>query len=233
MTETAESRRGRASGYVRVSIGEQAESGLGLMHQRTAVAAIAERLVLPLAETFEDAGFSGALDLEDRPGLLNAIGALKRGDVLIVARRDRLGRDVVAVALIERLVARKGARIVSAAGEGTESDDPTAILIRRIHDVFAEYERLLIGSRTKAALRAKKAQGLRVGTIPYGFLLAGDGRTLQPNPTEQHALKIIRECRDSGYTLVQIAAELNRRDCRTRAGSEWRHQYVSRLLNAA
>jgi DNA invertase Pin-like site-specific DNA recombinase len=69
-------------------------------------------------------------------------------------RKDRLGRDVVAVALVERLISRKGARLVSAAGEGTDSDDPTAILMRRIVDAFSEYERLLIGARTKAALRA-------------------------------------------------------------------------------
>ena len=110
---------------------------------------------------YQDAGLSGSKGIEDRPGLLDAVNALKRGDTLLIAKRDRLGRDVVAVALIERLIAHKGARVVSAAGEGTDSDEPTALLMRRIVDAFGEYERLLIGSRTRAALKAKRAQGLR------------------------------------------------------------------------
>jgi hypothetical protein len=52
--------------------------------------------------------------------------------VLLVAKRDRLGRDVLNVAMIERLLERKCARVVSAAGEGTEDDGPTSILMRQI-----------------------------------------------------------------------------------------------------
>lgn len=59
--------------------------------------------------------------------------------------------------------------MVSAAGEGTDSDNPTDILMRRIVDAFGEDERLLIGARAKAALRAKRAQGLRAGDVPFGF----------------------------------------------------------------
>ena len=84
--------------------------------------------------------------------------------MLIVAKRDRLGRDVIAVAMIERLAERKGARILSAAGEGTEGSDPASMLQRRILDAFSEYERLIIGARTKAALKAKRARGEAAGT---------------------------------------------------------------------
>jgi hypothetical protein len=51
------------------------------------------RLGLPLATIYEDAGLSGSLSLEDRPGLLEAVAAVGRGDTLLVAKRDRLGRD--------------------------------------------------------------------------------------------------------------------------------------------
>src|SRR5438067_7782716 len=93
----------RAWAYLRVSTDKQAESGLGLEAQQASVTACASRLGLPLAAVFMDAGTSGALAIEDRPVLLDAIGAIKRGDVLIVAKRDRIGRDVIAVAMIERL----------------------------------------------------------------------------------------------------------------------------------
>ena len=131
--------------------------------------------------------------------LLDAVAALKRGDVLLVAKRDRLGRDVIAVAMIERLIAKRGARVQSAAGEGTESNDPAAMLMRRLIDSFAEYEKLLIGARTRAALGAKRRRGERIsGIISFGFRLAGDGRQLIAHDGEQSTLKAIRAARAEG-----------------------------------
>jgi DNA invertase Pin-like site-specific DNA recombinase len=97
-----------AIAYLRVSTDRQADSGLGLEAQHASIAACAARLGVRLAEVFSDAGTSGSLTIEDRPVLLDAVASLKRGDVLIVAKRDRLGRDVIAVAMIERLVATRG-----------------------------------------------------------------------------------------------------------------------------
>lgn len=219
----------RAFGYLRVSTDGQAESGLGLDAQRSAINAAAARHGLVLADTFTDAGLSGALELEDRPGLFAAVNALKRGDVLLVAKRDRLGRDVVAVAMLERLVTRKGARILSAAGEGTEGTDAASLLQRRILDAFSEYERLIIGQRTKAALRAKREKGERAGNVPFGYQLGADGQTLDINGDEQRVIGLLRELRTAGYTLRQIADELNAQGFTTRRGTAWRHQYVAAL----
>jgi DNA invertase Pin-like site-specific DNA recombinase len=155
----------RAIGYIRVSTEQQADSGLGLEAQQTNIAGAALRLGLELSRTFVDAGTSGSLAIEDRPVLLDAVATLRRGDVLLVAKRDRLGRDVIAVAMIERLIAKRGARVVSAAGEGTDSDDPAALLMRRLIDSFAEYERALIAARTRAALAAKRRRGERVSGL--------------------------------------------------------------------
>lgn len=216
-------------GYLRVSTDGQADSGLGLDAQRSAIAAAAARHQLTVAEYFTDAGLSGALELANRPGLFAAVNALKRGDVLIVAKRDRLGRDVIAVAMLERLTTRKGARILSAAGEGTEGDDASSMLQRRILDAFAEYERLIIGQRTRAALQAKRARGQRAGNLPYGFTLNADGSTLDVRADEQRVLSLLRELIAAGFTLREVAAELNRQGFRTRCGSAWRHQYVANL----
>lgn len=221
----------RAVAYLRVSTDQQADSGLGLEAQQASITTAVGRLGLELAAVFTDAGTSGSLGIADRPVLLDAVAALRRGDVLIVAKRDRLGRDVIGVAMIERLIVKKGARLVSAAGEGTDTDDPSAVLMRRMIDSFAEYERLLIGARTRAALAAKKRRGERISRfVPFGSRLASDGRTLEPAPIEQDALGILRECRAAGYSLQAIADELNRLGTRTRAGSRWRFEYVRSLL---
>lgn len=223
-----------ARASTRVSTDEQAESGLGLAAQEKACRACAERLGLELASVHADEGVCSVTPVDKRPGLMAALAELKKGDVLIVAKRDRLGRDPIIMATIEALLKRKGARVVSAGGEGTEGDGPTDILMRRMIDAFAEFERALIRSRTKAALAIKKERGERYSTrLPYGTELAGDGKTLLPCAAELEVIALIRDLRAGGMTLEGIAAELNSRGIRRRGGSPWVYQFVARLLKTA
>jgi DNA invertase Pin-like site-specific DNA recombinase len=223
----------RAIAYLRVSTDRQADSGLGLEAQRASVTAAAARHGYELGGEFVDAGASGALALEDRPGLHAAIGELRRGDVLLVAKRDRLARSVMIMLLIEQQVVRRRARILSAAGEGTETGDPTdptARLTRGMLDLVGEFERGIIAARTRAALAAKKARGERAGTVPFGYGLGADGQRLVPRADEQDILRLVRELHDAGHSLRAIADELNRRGYRARSGAAWRHQYVAKQL---
>lgn len=230
---TGPSGDGSVIGYLRVSTAEQAHSGLGLAAQQSAIVAGAARLGLPIASMHVDAGVSGGLSLEQRPGLLSALDALGKGDVLLVAKRDRLGRDVLNVCLIQKLVDRKGARVVSAAGEGSDDDGPTSVLMRQIIDAFSQYERALIRARTSAAMRVKKVKGERAGNVAFGFQVGADGRTLTEDVTEQRTLLVLRHLHGSGKSLRAIAAELNRLGLRTRCGGDWRHQYVHDHVLAA
>ena len=216
--------------YLRVSTDEQAESGLGLEAQLAACRGAADRLGLPIASTLQDDASAG-LPLDRRPVLVDAIAALGPGDVLLVAKRDRLSRgDGFATGMIEAAVRRTVARVVSAAGEGTDDDSPGNILFRRIVDAFAEYERLIIKARTKAALAAKRARGERTGQVPYGRRLAGDGRTLEPDAAEAAAVGLVRELKAAGMSLRGIARELDRRGVPTKSGRPWRHTTIRDLL---
>jgi DNA invertase Pin-like site-specific DNA recombinase len=220
----------RAVIYLRVSTDEQAESGLGLEAQLAACKAMAARMGWEVVVILEDA-MSGGLPLEKRTILMDALAELGKGDVLLVAKRDRLSRgDMMTTAMIEAAVQRAGARVVSAAGEGTESDDPASVLMRRIIDAFGEYERLLIKARTRAALKAKKARGERYGQVPYGHRLAGDGTRLEPDPAEAAAVALILELRAARMTLRAIAGELDRRAVPTKSGRPWRHSTVHDVL---
>jgi len=95
--------------YLRVSTDEQTESGAGLAAQTDACRQHAQRCVAELIGPFADEGVGGASALDKRPQLLGALAELSRGHVLLVAKRDRLGRDPIAVAMIEAAVRRKGA----------------------------------------------------------------------------------------------------------------------------
>jgi DNA invertase Pin-like site-specific DNA recombinase len=220
-------------GYIRVSTDQQAESGLGLEAQKKAIEAYAGNLGYHVTQFFSDEGLSGTLSLEKRPGILQAISALSKGAILVIAKRDRLGRDPLIIAMIESAIARKGARIASAAGEGTGNDDPSSILMRRMVDAFAEYERLIIGTRTKAALRIKKEKGQRVGHIPFGYKLAQDGIQLEPNISEQQILQSIKRMRSRGYSIRETAMKLNKKNLLNRGQSLWNHASIFRVLNNA
>lgn len=221
---------GRAVGYRRVSTQDQADSGLGLGAQQTIIAVAAHRLNLSVATTFTDAGFSGSLGLEQRPGLADALNAVQRGDVLLVAKRDRIARDAFVAVPVEREVERKGARIISAAGEGTETDDPAAVFTRRILDAVSELERALIASRTRAAMAEARKRGQRIGRIPFGRRLAPDGVHLEQDEHEQMILSHIRLLRAKGYALVTIAEHLNAAGHCNRYGRPWTRQFVGQLL---
>ena len=62
--------------------------------------------------------------------------------------------------------------------------------------VMAEFERDLVSERTTVALGHKRDRGERVGKVPFGFTLAGDGINLVPNDQEQQIINLIGQLRD-------------------------------------
>jgi DNA invertase Pin-like site-specific DNA recombinase len=93
----------------------------------------------------------------------------------------------------------------------------------------SQWEREAIGERTRDALRHKKAQGQRVGTVPFGYRLAADGESLEPEEREAAILDTIRDCRRAGFSLQATADVLNARGHRTRKGSAWQVRTVHHL----
>ena len=231
-----------AVAYLRVSTDEQAESRAGLEAQLHAIRRHCERHGLTLSGTYSDEGVSGAAQLDKRPGLLDAVNAVTRGAVLLVSKRDRLARDVVACAVVERMVAKRGGRVVSVAGEGTDSDDATSILMRRIVDAFSEHERLVIAARTRAALQAKRRRGERAGRLPLGYTLApADTATtrsrsglpvaLVPVEAQLKVVERIQREHTAGLSMRTIAQRLTADEIPTSTGkARWCHSTVQRVL---
>lgn len=221
---------GRVVAYLRVSTDDQT---LGPEAQRAAVERWCATHGATLIATFED-HVSGGAAIEKRPGLVAALDALAehRAGVLLIAKRDRLARDPIIAAMTERLVERAGARVLSAAGEGTEGDDPGAVLMRRMIDAFAEYERALIRARTRAALGVKRGRGERVGQIPFGYWLAADRVHLETHDEEQRAVARVRSLRADGLSLDAVAARLNAEGVPAR-GERWYGMTVGRILARA
>ena len=221
----------RAIGYIRVSTEKQADRGVSLEAQSEKVRAMAVVQGAELAEVIVDAGES-AKSL-DRPGMARLLAMVdsKAVDVVIIAKLDRLTRSVKDLAeLLERFT-RRGVSLVSVA-ESLDTGTAAGRLVLNIMTAVSQWEREAIGERTRDAMSHKKANGERVGTIPFGFRMGEDG-LLAEDAAEQGVLSRIRELKAAGRTVREIADELNRQGYTTRRGTAWRFQYVAAALKAA
>jgi DNA invertase Pin-like site-specific DNA recombinase len=147
----------RVTGYVRVSTEEQAVSGAGLEAQRRAILAECKRRGWELVETIEDAGYS-AKDLK-RPGVQEALRALEAGDAkaLVVAKLDRLSRSMLDFAAL-MATAQKQHWALVALDCAVDTSTPAGEAMAHVLATFGQFERRLIGQRTKEALAVKNAK---------------------------------------------------------------------------
>jgi DNA invertase Pin-like site-specific DNA recombinase len=218
--------------YLRASTKEQGTSGLGLEAQRAALDKFAEAEGFTVAGVFVEVA-SGKLDIEDRPGLRDALAmARKLKAPIIVSKLCRLSREV---AFVSGLMARGIPFIVAAFGTGVDN------LMLHIHAAMNENERRIIGQRTKDALAAKKARGIQLGFVqhkdPEAIIRArAAGNATNAAKAAEFAANIVPEIKrlkDSGLTLDKIAAELTKQGRKTMNSREWHKSTISRLLKVA
>lgn len=221
----------RAVGYVRVSTDKQAGEGVSLDAQAAKVRAMATVQGASLVELVTDAGASGKS--LHREGLSRVLALVASGsvDVVIVAKLDRLTRSVRDLADLLDTFAKYRVSLVSVA-ESLDTGTAAGRLVLNVMASVSQWEREAIGERTRDALRHKKANGQRVGTVPFGYQLGADGFSLVANLDEQRAVRVLRELRDAGYTLQAIADELNAQGFTTRRGTPWRVHTVHHNLRA-
>ena len=176
-------------GYMRVS---KADGSQLLDLQRDALLAAGvepEHLYQDLA--------SGKRD--DRPGLAACLKALRRGDVLVAWKLDRLGRDLRhLVNPVHEFTGRgAGLRILTGQGAAVDTTTPAGKLVFGIFAALAEFERELIVERTKAGLAAARARG-RHGGRPYK-MTAAKLRLAQAAMADQET-NVGDLCRELGIT---------------------------------
>jgi len=208
-----------AVAYIRVSKDEQK---LGPEAQRASIEAWAAREGVTVAAWHVDAGVCSVTPIDERPALGAALASLREhgAGALVVAKRDRIARDVMLTAMVERAAGAIGAAVVSAAGEGNGAT-PADQFMRTVIDGAAQYERALIRARTKGALAVIRARGQKTGGgVPFGYALADDGRTLVPVATEQATIARARE----------IAGILAAEGHVSRKGGAFAAPQVSRML---
>jgi DNA invertase Pin-like site-specific DNA recombinase len=208
---------GKFIAYYRVSTERQGQSGLGLEAQRKAVTDWLEGCNWTMIAEFTEIE-SGKKS--DRPELEKALRECKRrGATLVIARLDRLARNVH---FISGLMERKVPFVA------VEFPDATPVMLH-IHAAMAEHERKLISERTKAGLERAKARGVKLGT--YGKTLARENRRLASEQANR-LRPVIKELREAGKgTVREIMEELNRRGIKTPRAGNWHPHTVNVLLH--
>ena len=177
----------------RVSTEEQGRRGAGLAAQRRLIQSACTDRGYELIELVEDSGHS-AKSL-DRPGITRVLEQLdaKGSGALMVAKLDRLSRSLLDFAGLMERARRQGWALI-ALDLGVDTSTPAGEMMANILATFAQFERRMIGQRTKDALAQKRASGVRLGRP----------RSLPPQVID----RIVAE-REAGGTLQAIADHLN------------------------
>jgi DNA invertase Pin-like site-specific DNA recombinase len=206
----------RVLAYVRVSSDEQADSRAGLEAQRAAIQAECMRRAWEIVEVIEDAGYS-AKDMR-RPGVQAALDELERGraDGLVVAKLDRLSRSMLDFTALMAKAQKQGWALV-ALDCAVDTTTPAGEAMAHVLATFAQFERRLIGQRTREALAVKRKQGVRLG---------------RPQSIPPRLARRIRSMRTRGLTLQAICDKLNSEGVPTpRGGSTWRPTSLRAVLS--
>lgn len=204
--------------YYRVSTKRQGQSGLGLEAQQALVAPYADSILHSFTEVE-----SGKVDA--RPQLDAALAMCREtGASILIAKIDRLSRDAAFLLTLRKA----GVDIVAA-------DMPNAGTLEfGVRAVVAQHEREEISKRTKDALAAAKARGIKLGcpNPRAGGLASGAARREKQQAVAKQAMPIISALRDAGASLRAIAGKLNDAGIPTALGGKWYAASVSNIINA-
>lgn len=217
----------QAIGYVRVSTEQQANEGVSLEAQKAKIAAWCAAHDYELVQVFVDAGISGK-KMDNRPELLKARAAVKKGMALVAYSLSRLARSTKDLILISEEVAKKNGDLVSLS-EQIDTTTAAGKMMFQMLAVLSEFERNLTAERTKGALQHKKATNQKyTNQTPYGFQ-AIEGRLVQVKK-EAKVVAEIQAARSVGNTLQSIADSLNGRSIPTKTGKTWQPATIHLLL---
>lgn len=201
--------------YIRCSTEEQANSRLGLEAQSEALRLAADRRGWTIDREYIDAGHTGAH--MRRPALTRLLRQVRRGDIVMFLRLDRISRSVADFGtLIDR--SRAGGWAIVCLDPDLDLTTPNGELVANVLVSVAQWERRITSQRTREALAARRARGLPVGTIPQ---------------TPPHVEARVLELRAEGHTLAGICALLNNDLVPAPRGGTWRTSTVGKIVRRA
>jgi DNA invertase Pin-like site-specific DNA recombinase len=216
-------------GYIRVSTEEQAREGISLENQRAKIEAYCRLNDLELVEILKDAGKSGKDLNRDGAHVLIEMVKGRKIEAVVVYKLDRLSRMVKDTLTIMDLIEKKGIAFHSIM-EKIDTKTATGRFFLNIVASMAQWERDTIAERTRDALRLKIEKNERAGQVPYGWILAEDGKTLLKDLKQQKVIKVIKALTAKDLSLREVCRHLDKHGYEP-VGKRWHHQTVSNILS--
>ena len=193
--------------YYRVSTERQGESGLGLEAQRAKVEAMAaERRAAVVAEFVEVESGRKA----DRPQLAAALAEARRlGAALAVAKLDRIARDAELVLRLSREAAANGmAGFLFCDLPDVDATTSAGRLILSVMASVAEFESRRIAERTREALAAAKARGVKLGGLRANTATRNDAARERAQAGSERLRPVLAALQAQGSSLREMSAAL-------------------------
>ena len=234
---TTDHKRIVAVGYLRVSTEDQAREGFSLDAQRARIRAYCAAKGYTLLREFVDDGFSGRTT--NRPAFqdlmrsvrdgIPADGRNERVDAVVVARFDRLNRNLYDFLATQREMQRHKVHFASV-DETVDTRGPFGRFFVQVIAAFAELESGIIGERVRHGMRQKALQGGFNGmSAPYGYDVHEGGLAL--NDAEAAVVRRICAWRRRGRSFAWIAEALNRDGVPTKKGKAWTTRQLFRIVH--
>ncbi len=218
----------RCAIYTRVSTEEQAREGYSLPAQEERLRAHAKSQGWALYKLYVDDGYSAAS--RNRPALkkLLAEAALKRFDVVLAYKIDRLSRSLKDLIDIVAELNQFDVGFKSCT-ELIDTTRPEGRLMFHQFGSFAQYERELIGQRTRFGMMKRLRQGLWNGIPPYGYRIK-DGKLVIEPAEAARVRRIFDWYLGQNLGVVAISRELNRLGITPRKAKRWKGNTIYKLI---
>lgn len=203
--------------YYRVSTARQGESGLGIEAQRAKVEQLAaERRAAVVAEFVEVESGRKA----DRPQLAAALAeARRRGAAVAVAKLDRIARDAELVLRLSREAERNGmAGFLFCDLPDVDATTAAGRMVLTVMASVAEFEARRISERTREALAAAKARGMKLGGLRANTLTRNDAAREKAQDGAERLRPVLTALAAQGASLRQMADALAAAGTTTKAG---------------
>ena len=222
----------KAVAYLRVSTDNQiGEDRFGLEVQLQDIQKYADINNIELIAVYKELGVSGSKLI--RPALSKLYEHAETGEFqfVIIAKLDRIARELSVQLWIEKELLRSNIEIISVA-EPMRCDDPMGKLFRQIMGSFAEFERNRITERLTSGRIAKAKTGKYAGGRPcFGYVSDKENKALKINKIKVNVVRRVFELHEQGVSFGKIAIQLNEEGHTTAQNKLFQPMQVKRIVD--
>jgi len=185
----------RVFAYCRVSTTDQTTQNQSIEIKAAGFAIEVQRLI--------EESISGSVAAKERPGFTKLIDRMESGDILVVTKLDRLGRNAMDVRATVEQLASLGVRVHCLALGGVDLTSPAGKMTMQVIAAVAEFERDLLIERTQSGINRAKAAGKKFGRPPV-LTMAERVAVIERLAAGINVTELAREFKTTRQTIMRI-----------------------------